>query len=244
MRPLDIFLAQKIAEANDPEGFRSLVMEAAGVRPEARDFIRQHSGYGIDATKGQGWSPPLLPDGSFDLRPEAVGTVNMNYWEAQGTLHECAHVWFHWWVRQTPMAMLSACWLPVAYAKQYGPAEPLPVSALDPADVAVFGQPDAPIDKLAARIAMNKLGSFSDFIRGYVYGIGRWPGMYYDTATGQHADLDEIERDMHLINWWEILAGISSWCMGRFKDGPHRIPKGFWWLYRPLFTGEIQATPG
>ena len=35
----DAVLRQKITEEDDPQGFRNLVMEAAGIRPEAQDLI-------------------------------------------------------------------------------------------------------------------------------------------------------------------------------------------------------------
>jgi len=40
---LDAVLRQKITEANDPQGFRNLVMGAAGIRPEAQDLISHDS---------------------------------------------------------------------------------------------------------------------------------------------------------------------------------------------------------
>lgn len=242
-------LRQKIAEANDPEGFRDLVMTAAGVRPEAQAFVKVHSSYTIGAVDpvtgkplGQGWSPPLLPDRSFDLSSFARGTVNMRYWQAEGTLHECFHVWAHWWVRQRPEAILDAICLPAMYARM-GPSKPMPISDLDPADIAVWGQPDINLDLYAAQIELNKLSNFKDFIRGYVFGIGNWPGMYFDTATQTKADLDNLVRDQHLVDWAELLAGLMSWCMGQYRSGLRRLPPSMWWLFQEFCSGEIQATP-
>lgn len=81
-----------------------------------------------------------------------------------------------------------------------------------------------------------------NFARGYVYGIGDWPGMYC-TNYGC-ADLHDIgEDDLAKIIDWEIYAGFSSWTMGKFKNGSHVLPSYLWPYFQPEFTGTISLTP-
>ena len=88
------------------------------------------------------------------------------------------------------------------------------------------------------------------FARGYVYGIGDWKGMYCtsqgcaDVHNIQDSDFDLTESTYNAkIIDWEIYAGLSSWTMGKFKDGSHALPSYLWKYFEPEFTGTIQVTP-
>lgn len=83
-----------------------------------------------------------------------------------------------------------------------------------------------------------------EFARGYVNGIGTWKGMYA-TDRGKVADVHHLTDDdfAHRVIDWEIFAGFCSWTMGRFKDGPHRLPRFMWRYFEPVFTGTIHARP-
>lgn len=42
---------------------------------------------------------------------------------------------------------------------------------------------------------------------------------------------------------WEIYAGLSSWTMGKYKDGPRALPSYMWRYFTPEFTGVVSEKP-
>ena len=94
-----------LAQKGNAEGYRQVVMAGHGFRPEATQFITEKSDYRvapkIKEDEKQGWSPPLSLNDK--------GSVRLFYWEAQGTAHECAHVYWHWRRIVHPEERLGLC---------------------------------------------------------------------------------------------------------------------------------------
>ena len=80
------------------------------------------------------------------------------------------------------------------------------------------------------------------FLRGYVNGIGDWPGMY--ALDGKVPDVHNLtEADMvHIIDW-EIFAGLCSYTMGKFREGERQLPPELWPFVDRFFTGTIWRRP-
>ncbi len=218
MRPLDVFLQQKIVEANDPEGFRSLVMEAFGVRSEARDFIKAKCpDFSINPMPGYGggWFAPATLDG--------VGKVQLAAWQAEACLHECSHVWWHWKRQLGSQHEKESLAFQVALYSQLdsGLVERMgicPAAVVDFMKGYYFG-----IGTWAGMYALN--GPRTDL--GLIVN-GKWAGSGLDMGN---------------IIDWEIYAGLCSYTMGQYKSGPRRLPQTMWWIFDEEFTGEVQATP-
>lgn len=86
------------------------------------------------------------------------------------------------------------------------------------------------------------------FAREYVGGIPErnWPGMFANPQTGERvADVHHLTpRDFErCILDWEIYAGLCSWTMGKFKEGPHQLPELMWRYFKPQFTGKVKVAP-
>lgn len=88
------------------------------------------------------------------------------------------------------------------------------------------------------------------FTREYVYGIPErgWKGM----LANAHYDNGPMPEDIHnltpedfenKVNDWEIYAGLCSWTMGKFKEGPHRLPPSMWRYFELQFTGYVLVRP-
>ncbi len=102
--PLSVSL-ELLAQKANAEGYRQVVMAGYGFTPAAMRFITEKSDYRvapkIKEEEMQGWSQPPTLNGK--------GSVRLFYWEAQGTLHECAHVYWHWRRIAHPEERLGLC---------------------------------------------------------------------------------------------------------------------------------------
>ena len=140
--------------------------------------------------------------------------VLLNCAQYEGGLHELSHVWWHTYRLQNP-----------------DKAKSLAKDVVRMADG----------DGSAAAV---------EFAKGYVNGIGTWKGMYCtdagcaDPHNIKDSDFDITEAAANAkINDWEIYAGLSSWTMGRYKDGSHALPSYMWQYFSPEFKGVITEKP-
>lgn len=141
--------------------------------------------------------------------------VEVNCTQYEAALHELSHVWWHGYRLQNPDMVKGLAKDVVRMANGEG----------------------------ATTEAAN-------FAKGYVNGIGDWKGMYCtdngcaDTKNIQDSDFDltEAAKNAKIIDW-EIYAGLSSWTMGRFKDGTRILPQYMWKYFEPQFKGVITEKP-
>ena len=187
------------------ETYRSLVLWVYGVRPEMIQFIRAHSTFTVTApTIPQGWSPPE----NLGLPSDGRGRITLGYFEEKGTMHECAHVLWHWRRKDMPHLKLQLAQAVVRLANETEP---------------VFAKA-------------------SDFAKGYVYGIGNWPGMY--ALYGKPKDLHALtETDLEHIIDWEIYAGFASYTMGQYRTGKRRLPVEMWRFLDDMFIPRVMLKP-
>lgn len=140
--------------------------------------------------------------------------VVLNCTQYEAGLHELSHVWWHTYRLQNPEVVKSLV-----------------------KDVVRLADGDGSADAVA-------------FAKGYVNGIGSWKGMYCtdngcaDPHNIKDSDFDLTEAATKAkINDWEIYAGLSSWTMGKFKDGSHALPSYMWKYFELEFKGEISEKP-
>ncbi|HSX18887.1 MAG TPA: hypothetical protein VLE91_02000 [Candidatus Saccharimonadales bacterium] len=105
-----------------------------------------------------------------------------------------------------------------------------------------------------------KLGTTNDpnysnatkFAHDYMYGIGDWKGMFCDYGNNRCVGKDPVTlSDSEIINYtanWQILdheiyAGFASWTMGKFYDGPHKLPDFMAAHFTKEFSGKVIAVP-
>ena len=224
---LNLALAEPL-EYDYSERYRDLVLHAFGFKPEAISFIKAKSTFKVRRLWqksppgaiekiyrhiryggiGQGWSPPASYDG--------IGKIVLGYFQAEGCLHECSHVFYHWRRHEQPELKLALAKELVLLA-DYGPS-------------LIFFE---------AVI----------FARGYVYGIGTWPGMFAEGGR-KVADVHRLtEADLPHINDWEIFAGLASFTMGKWRNhvvgttAKCLLPAGFDRFFDSMLTGQVLVTP-
>ena len=187
------------------ETYRSLVLWVYGVRPEMIKFIRAASTFKIDPLMQQGWTPPE----ALGLLPTDKGRIVCNYFQAEATIHECAHVLWHWRRTHAPFKKLQL--------------------AQAVATAVIENDPGASVETY-------------NFLKGYVYGVGGWPGMY--ASGGRPKNLALLtDSDLPYIIDWEIYAGLCSFTFGRFAKGVRRVPQSLWPYLHDLFTGQTLVDP-
>lgn len=137
----------------------------------------------------------------------------------ESTVHELSHVWWHWF-------RLEHGELRKDLAR----------------DVVRLSDMDPGLHPEFVRII--------HFAREYAFGAGEWIGMYGN--ADYHNNRENLPHDVHnlteedfefRVNDWEIFAGFSSFTMGKFKDGPRKIPEFMWKYFEQLFSGKILVIP-
>lgn len=78
------------------------------------------------------------------------------------------------------------------------------------------------------------------FARGYVNGIGDWPGMYPEVRDKRRLTAEDLEKR---VLDWEIFAGFCSYTMGDLTHGPRRLPAFMARHFQGLFTGRLREVP-
>lgn len=207
MKPLDGAFRQDFLDMERGEQqYRSLVMEAFGVQPEAREYIKANSTVAWE-------SPERVRGWYWDKQ-----TVIPKPPQAEGTLHELAHVAYERRMAEHPDETYT-----LAY------------------QTAVYG-----VLPRHLALILGTTSETMDFLRGYYEGIGDWPGMYqHDRSKPKVRVMDFMRGKADIANviTWEIFAGCCSFTMGQINDGPRRLPNTMRWLFQWFFTGNIEATP-
>lgn len=196
------------------EKFREHIFETHRFTPAAREFIRANSRIIVlDFASEQGGGGHW-PPGSFDSGP--VGLVQLFTAQHEAAVHELSHVWWHFWRLHHP------------------------------------GLKKDLVRNLVILAGLNR-DEFTDRIEAiniaytYVHGDGVWLGML-GNADGRNNPAN-LPKDIHSlteedfefrVNDWEIFAGLASFTMGRFNEGPRKLPPSMYIYFEPLFMGALE----
>lgn len=140
--------------------------------------------------------------------------------QREGTLHEALHVRWHWWQHDHPDMVRALAW-----------------------QVGIYGYLGR---SYAVRFDVEP--EVMDFFSLYYNGDRSWPGMFDMDGSGPKPRVVISkqfwdEPDLSNIVTWEIFTGLCSYMMGKFKDGPRRLPSSMHWIFREFFGGDPLATP-